>query len=49
MLMAAHRVSADTAFDLLRVKSQMTNTKLRDVAAHYVLLHSGRFAIRGTA
>ncbi len=47
MLMAEHRVSAEGAFDLLRVKSQMTNTKLRDVAAHYVLLHSGRFVIRG--
>ena len=48
MLMAEHRMTADLAFDLLRVKSQNTNTKLRDVAAHHVLLHSGQFTIRGT-
>jgi hypothetical protein len=49
MLMAEHRMSAERAFDLLRVQSQQTNTKLRDVAAHHVLLHSGQFAVRGTA
>jgi hypothetical protein len=48
MLMAEHRVSAESAFDLLRTKSQNTNVKLRDIAAHHVLLHSGRFIIRGT-
>jgi hypothetical protein len=49
MLMAEHRVSAECAFDLLRTKSQNINVKLRDVAAHHVLLHSGQFSIRGTA
>jgi len=48
MLMAEHRVSAECAFDLLRTKSQNTNVKLRDIAAHHVLLHSGQFTIRGT-
>lgn len=32
-LMAQTRISADAAFDLLRLRSQHTNTKLRDVAA----------------
>ncbi|MET0865283.1 MAG: ANTAR domain-containing protein [Nakamurella sp.] len=46
MLMAEHRIPADHAFDLLRRRSQNTNTKLRDVAAHHVLLHSGQFRVR---
>ncbi|MEP6562177.1 MAG: ANTAR domain-containing protein [Nakamurella sp.] len=46
MLMAEHRMSADRAFELLRERSQITNTKLRDVAAHHVLLNSGQFAVR---
>jgi hypothetical protein len=46
MLMAQHRVPADRAFQLLRAESQRTNTKLRDVAAHHVLLHSGQFTVR---
>lgn len=36
VLMAVRRVSDETAFDLLRVESQKTNTKLRDVAAQLV-------------
>ena len=44
MLMAAHRMTADQAFIELRNQSQRTNVKLRDVAAHHVLLHSMRFA-----
>jgi response regulator NasT len=32
ILMARHRCSADEAFDILRQRSQVTNTKLREVA-----------------
>ncbi|MEU4245871.1 ANTAR domain-containing protein [Amycolatopsis sp. NPDC026612] len=32
ILMAQHRCSADEAFDMLRQRSQVTNTKLREVA-----------------
>jgi AmiR/NasT family two-component response regulator len=30
--MSTYRINADTAFDLLRQRSQTTNRKLRDVA-----------------
>lgn len=36
MLMAAHRCSADEAFDMLRRRSQAENRKLRDLAADLV-------------
>lgn len=42
ILMAAHRIDADAAFDLLRSRSQNSNTKLHDVAATFVAEHSGR-------
>lgn len=40
MLMAIHRIDADTAFHMLRRQSQTTNTKLRDVAAEIVETYS---------
>ncbi len=36
ILMAAHQVGADQAFDLLKQRSQVTNTKLRSVAQDFV-------------
>jgi AmiR/NasT family two-component response regulator len=36
ILMSTHRIDADTAFDLLRGRSQASNRKLRDVAADIV-------------
>ena len=36
ILMAQQRVSADTAFDLLRQQSQHANRKLRDLAREIV-------------
>lgn len=45
MLMAANHISADQAFEILKTKSQQSNIKLRDVAAHHVLLHSARFPL----
>jgi hypothetical protein len=42
MLMANQRIGADEAFELLRQESQHTNVKLRDVAAHHLLMHSRR-------
>jgi GAF domain-containing protein len=36
ILMGRHRISAEQAFDLLRRRSQQTNTKLRDLAAALV-------------
>ena len=36
VLMSTHRIDADTAFDLLRQRSQTTNRKLRDVAIDVV-------------
>lgn len=36
ILMAAHQVGADEAFDLLKQQSQVTNTKLRAVAEDFV-------------
>ena len=36
VLMSTHRIDADTAFDLLRQRSQTTNRKLRDVAIEVV-------------
>ena len=40
MLMAARRLTADEAFDVLKRRSQCENLKLRDVAARHVVLHS---------
>ncbi|MDF2467809.1 MAG: hypothetical protein K0Q61_181, partial [Rhodococcus erythropolis] len=40
MLMAIHRIDADTAFHMLRKQSQTTNTRLRDVAAEIVETYS---------
>jgi hypothetical protein len=40
MLMAANRITADQAFDVLRFRSQHANVKLRDVAARHVVQHS---------
>jgi DNA-binding response OmpR family regulator len=37
VLMSAHRVTSDRAFDLLRIESNNTNRKLRDVAEDVVL------------
>ncbi|HZZ97211.1 MAG TPA: ANTAR domain-containing protein [Jatrophihabitantaceae bacterium] len=37
ILMARHRITDDTAFDLLRVTSQRTHRKLRDIADDVVL------------
>ncbi|MEO6880097.1 MAG: ANTAR domain-containing protein [Mycobacteriaceae bacterium] len=36
ILMAVHQITADAAFELLRIQSQNTNTKLHDVAAAFV-------------
>lgn len=36
ILMAAHQISAGDAFDLLRTRSQNTNTKLHDIAATFI-------------
>ncbi|MQY27295.1 hypothetical protein NRB56_64750 [Nocardia sp. RB56] len=36
ILMYVYRISADRAFDVLRWRSQETNTKLRDLAARIV-------------
>jgi GAF domain-containing protein len=36
MLMSTHRIGADAAFEILRVQSQSSNRKLRDVAAELV-------------
>lgn len=41
-LMAQARISADAAFDLLRLRSQHTNRKLRDVAAAVLAETTGR-------
>lgn len=40
MLMAIHRIDADTAFHMLRKQSQTTNTRLREVAAAIVETYS---------
>jgi AmiR/NasT family two-component response regulator len=37
VLMSSHRVTSDHAFDLLRVHSNNTNRKIRDVAEDVVL------------
>lgn len=41
ILMAAHQISAADAFDMLRLESQRSNTKLNQVAAAFVAAHSG--------
>jgi GAF domain-containing protein len=43
ILMSTHHIDADTAFDLLRQRSQRTNRKLRDVAMDVVAeaVHGG--------
>lgn len=48
ILMAAHQVGADEAFDLLRQRSQVTNTKLRAVAEEFVHRASHPDAPAGT-
>jgi hypothetical protein len=40
MLMAADRITADQAYEVLKGRSQRDNRKLRDVAARHVVLHS---------
>jgi len=40
ILMAAHGTDAATAFGMLRLQSQNSNTKLRDLAADFVARHS---------
>ena len=40
ILMAANRISAEQAFELLRKQSQDTNTKLNAVAAQFVATHT---------
>jgi len=40
ILMAAHQIDSDAAFEMLRVQSQRSNTKLRDVAADFVSAHT---------
>ena len=40
ILMAVHQISSDAAFDMLRLQSQHTNVKLRDVAAQFVATHA---------
>jgi len=42
LVMADHQVSRATAFDLLRARSQNTNTRLAVVAAEVVDLAEGR-------
>ncbi|MCR6483563.1 GAF and ANTAR domain-containing protein [Amycolatopsis sp. OK19-0408] len=42
MLMAIHRIDAETAMRRLVTESQQTNTKLRDVAGRFVVEVSGR-------
>lgn len=43
ILMAAHHIDDDAAFELLSTESQTTNTKLREVAARFVeeVTHAG--------
>jgi PAS domain S-box-containing protein len=41
VLMAAYGISAERAFDLLVWRSQETNIKVRDVAAHFLAASSG--------
>jgi hypothetical protein len=41
MLMLAHGVSADDAFQILAKRSQQTNVKLRDLAAEFVKAAAG--------
>jgi PAS domain S-box-containing protein len=42
VLMAAYGVSSDTAFDILVWRSQETNVKLRDLAAHFLAAIAGK-------
>lgn len=47
ILMAQYKVTADEGFDLLRQASQLTNRKLRELAAGVV--HTGALDIAGSA
>jgi PAS domain S-box-containing protein len=42
VLMAAYGISADRAFDILVWRSQETNVKVRDLAAHFLAAIAGR-------
>lgn len=49
VLMAAYGISAERAFDILVWRSQETNIKVRDVAAHFLSAIAGRVSTASVA